>query len=535
MKKIYRVLIPVIILFVAISVMPFNHIFADQTYYYFEPNGVYIFDLYRYQTTFPTDSYSYDIKSPSNSRCVNVIRYANLNSGRQDYNIACVIESDSEISFAKFKENNGSETNFNYLSTYIYESTSYAINMFRPAAVYNNYTVTSDYGFYLTDNTMSVGGTNLSNNDFKRLLVRLTFGDLAQEQGPPPPVYGLLKTGYSTKFVSENFVGVDSHNIDTITWEETDTNGNFLMSPGSMVEIRAVPGYFEAPSEVALASQTITNFIKGLWAKSPLPNSVVDIQPVEYYTIGRFSPNKKSVEIMWKDVVDTFWYDSEQPFLGSLYSEVWYKIGWRYEIRFYVGEYEDPDYISEWQTIYQITSVDVQTSNNVIQQAPQGLTPELYNLLQTVNTLNNTVQNWNINGVPIQMDPQNTPSQDNSWIEKLIESIASMFGSLINAIGDIVQAILGLGSDIINGIFNLINNLGVNILDTFTNLWNNFINLFNGINFTDENPEFDIDFNLEDGDSPLDVVPAFVRMIYSSGLGYILWMPLIVGIIFMIV
>lgn len=348
--------------------------------------------------------------------------------------------------------------------------------------------------------------------------------------------YGSLITGYSTKFVTTNFEGLNDRNIDTITWSDNDSNGNFIGGLDYQVEIRALPAYYTANSAADLVQQTVVNLVKGLatWYS----NGVIQAEPEQYYTLVKTSASRKEFSIMWSDVINHFPQNWARLFNeGSLVrnlsnQEVWYKTGWLYEIRFIYHENESDEYISDWQTIYQVTAVDPGTSTNIIQTAPQGLSPELYNLLQTVNTLNNTVQNWNINGVPVNMEPQTAPTQDGSWLEYIVDAISKIVGQIVETLGNIVEALLGFGSDIIEGLFNLITSVGVNIIDTFTDLWNRLIELIDNINFTDENPEYDL--NPETGESVLDIIPAFIRMINTSGLGYMIWIPFVVGIVFMI-
>ena len=384
-------------------------------------------------------------------------------------------------------------------------------------------------------NNYTYGSWNsYQNNGCDGVIYQIYYNDIHSVSPSPSVDYGDLIVGYSTNFVS-NGSSNDRFNKDIITWDNYDSKGNLINDLYYTIELRAIPGYYTGESKTQLLNQTIYNWVQGYVVK--LTNGSIDLEPFEYYTLGRWSPNKKQVEFTWGEVVDHF--DMIDGHVGFVLDETWYKAGWRYEIRYLVGDIEDPDYVSEWQVIYQVTAVSPSTSDDILNSYGNGLSPELYQLLQTVNTLNNTVQNWNINGVPIQMTSNQTITQDNSWIEKLVESITNLLGSLIEGISNIIQAIIGLGGDIIEGLFSIVSDSISTIINFFINLWDDFTNLFNGFNFNDDNSDYDIDItdinsDLPEGETLYDIIPGFVRMINNSGLGFFIWMPLIVGIIYIV-
>lgn len=412
--------------------------------------------------------------------------------------------------------------------------TALGIRNFTSATYSGNTFYYYEFGSFPEDysNRLEIPVVNYSDysvNGRANLAYELTYGSLAVDPSTAP-TYGLLKTGYSTKFVTTNFEGLNDRNIDTITWEDNDTNGNFIGSIGYQVEIRAIPGYYEASTQAALIAQNVQNFFRGLLVNAS--GGSIDLEPVQYYTLVKTSANRKEFSITWEEVIDHFpqnWgrYYKQGSLLRNLQNEeLWYKTGWLYEIRYLYNEGEEDEYISDWQTIYQVTSVDPGTSTNIIQTAPQGLTPELYNLLQTVNTLNNTVQNWNINGVPINMEPQNTPTSDGSWLEYIVNAISTMVGSIVDAIAEIVKAILGIGSDIIEGIFNLITSVGVNVVDFFSNIWNGLMDLLDDIDLSlfewSPDPESTESYNF---------VQPIIDGFSDAGLLYMLMIPMIVLVV----
>lgn len=324
------------------------------------------------------------------------------------------------------------------------------------------------------------------------------------------------------------------YNKDTITWDSTDTNGNFIGDSNVFVNIRAIPGYYEGPDKSAVLYQNYGNWISGVYLY--LTQGVVNVGRMQFYDLVSQNAYSGKYEITWGNVVDhlpTGALFRNNTALGQYLDNRYYLMGWRYQINFEVheqGNYENILYTSPWQDIYQVTAVDPSTSNQIIETYPDGLSPELYNLLQTVNTLNNTVQNWNINGIPVNMQPNQQVQPDNSWIEILVNSIASLVSDIVEAIKDIVKAILGFGADLIEDLFNLINSIGVNIIDTFTNLWNGFIDTFNNIGFNNDNPDYDIGLP-ENTSEVIDIIPAFLRGLNRSGLMWMIWIPLVFSII----
>ena len=507
-----------------IIVIPFNNILADSnpTYTVIDQAGCYELAT----LTYNNNNQIYTVKFSDIQTEVRFVVFKQSGA----YTDKFVAVSDSSFKYIDTYSSSGCPLNNNTSSagTFQYNGITYY--------VYQGYRGGNNgYSAFTWNNDINpvwLTGVGIGDQLYRNA-IDYTYGNNAV--APEPLIsYGDLKVGYSTEFVSSGD-STDRFNKDIITWDNYDSNGNLLDDINYTIELRAIPGYYTDVSQSQLLNQTIYNWIQGYVVK--ITNGAIDLQPFEYYTLGRWSPNKKQVEFTWGEVVDHF--DMIDGHVGFVLNNTWYKAGWRYEIRYIKGDISDPEYTSEWQIIYQVTAVQPSTSDNILNSYGNGLSPELYNLLQTVNTLNNTVQNWNINGVPINMNQNQQVTPDNSWIEKLIESITSLLGSLIDGLSAIVQAIIGLGGDIIEGLFSIVSDSISTIINFFTDLWDDFTDLFNGFNFTDENSDYDINItdvndDLPEGETLYDIIPSFVRMINNSGLGFFIWMPLIVGIIYIV-
>lgn len=320
--------------------------------------------------------------------------------------------------------------------------------------------------------------------------------------------------GYYSRFVNQQQSTVYQAGLtkDIITWNKyVDSNGNSLDS-SFYIEIQAQSIKFEAATESDLLNMTINNLI--LYGN-----------PV---SIGRVSVNNGSFETTWNNVVSEFNQDNItidlmtvlNPLFDQSLQNAWYKQGWYYRVRLCNDEIE---YYSDWSIVYQLTSFDVSDQQTVINyyvtNNNNGNDKDVSQVIQNINNVNNTTNNWYVNDAPIQ------GTDGNNWVETLLEGLFEM-------VNTIIEAITGLGGSIINSLFDLISSVGVNIIDTFADLWNRLIELIGNINFTDDNPEYDL--NPETGEDVLDIIPAFIRMINSSGLGYMIWIPFVVGIVFMI-
>lgn len=391
------------------------------------------------------------------------------------------------------------------------------ISMSKGASLVNGHSITTFYisrsfyendTYYLSLNKMTGLYGNLD-------IPLLLFYDEVYDV-PPPVNYGDLKINFYTKYAGSG--GSDDltwrENEDVVQWSLLDTNG-FNIADYGLIELRAVPGSYVASSYASLINQGINDFILENFSELTQRTYILNPYDQEY-------------KRKWGNIVDNYLTDIP---LFNLYAysanNSWYKNGWVWQAR--IVDFEDPSVpITEWQTIYNSTSYSGDDSLN-----NPSLNPDAYDTFQEINNVNNITNNyWYINNAPVGVD-NNIPTSDGTWIEKLIESIANLIGTIVESVTKIIDAILGIGSDIIKGLFDLITTVGVNIIDTFTDLWNRLIELIGNINFTDENPEFDL--NPETGESVLDIIPAFIRMINSSGLGYMIWIPFVVGIVFMII
>lgn len=509
MKKTFfveTVLIFLIVVSQTIFVKPFNILAENETYYIF---------------TDPVQLWNYQLDpSPLYNVSSNKIRtvYIYTNTNNTNFQVYAVSDMPGQTYYYRNSiytlSDNISVNGINYYYRLVQGlpvsyNPSYAVNIY---------------------NSEVAGNGSLA---LPKLAVYYTFGEGAVGESQMPN-YGNLKVGYSSSFVSGRDDETWRYNKDTITWESTDTNGNFIGDSNVFVNIRAIPGYYEGPDKTAVLYQNYGNWISGVYLY--LTQGIVNVGRMQFYDLVSQNAYSGKYETTWGNVVDHLPSGAlmkNNTALGQYLDNRYYQMGWRYQINFEVhepGNYENILYTSPWQDIYQVTAVDPSTSNQIIETYPDGLSPELYNLLQTVNTLNNTVQNWNINGIPVNMQPNQQIQPDNSWIEILITSIAEMVGRIIDAIGGIISAIVGFGSDLIEGLFNLINSIGVNILDTFNNLWNGFIDTFNNIGFNNDNPEYDIGLP-ENTDEVIDIIPAFLRGMNRSGLMWMIWIPLVFSII----
>lgn len=507
---------PLIFTILISLIMPFNVVHADSNTYDVVSGCVTLNSLVRNNTVNYGRVNLSDVSSEY--RAVSIIQYG----GYASYIINTVPFTFSS-SFQTSESCNINSHSSNAQSSTVNGVTYYYTSLTADSNSLN----ASNFVSYVTANN------KYSNYNTFNSAIYYTFGDGAVAPEPPGPVLvpGALKTGYNTEFVS-NGTTQDRFNKDIITWDNYDTNGNLLDNLNYTIELRAIPGYYTGSSKIDLLDQTIVNWIRGTVVE--LTNGQVYLEPVEYYTLWRGSPSVKKFEILWGDVVNAFSIHGEVPLVSTVVDEVWYKWGWRYEIRYLKGDLQDPDYTSDWQVIYQVTSVDPDDSDTILNTYQNGLSPELYNLLQTVNTLNNTIQNWNINGLPIDMQPNQEVQPDNSWIEILIKGIADVVGNIVDTLGDLIGAILGFGSDIIESLFNMITELGVNVVNFFRDLIDSITSSDADIDLT--LPEFNIGENdLNALGEFKELTNAYVNMYIQSGLGLLILIPLVLfvlGVIF---
>lgn len=382
--------------------------------------------------------------------------------------------------------------------------------------------------------SLNVSFNSDGNTALDRILPYI-YGDLAVDPSDLPN-YGQLKVGYSSSFVSSRDDDTWRFNKDTITWDSTDTNGNFIGDSNIFVNIRAIPGYYEGPDKAAVLLQTYNNWVDGVYLY--LTQGALNIGRLQFYDLVSQNANSGSYETTWGNVVDHLPSGAlikNGTALGQYLDNRYYQMGWRYQINFEVHDREDFEtivYTSPWQDIFQVTAVDPSTSNQIIETYPDGLSPELYNLLQTVNTLNNTVQNWNINGIPVNMQPNQQITSDNSWVEKLLESITSIVAGIVDSIRDIISAIAGVASDLISGLFDLVSDLGINIIQFFSDLIDDITGYFQSIDLS--LPQFELP-EIEELGELVNIPTYIINKYISSGLGFIIFIPLIIWLIGVII
>ena len=263
-----------------------------------------------------------------------------------------------------------------------------------------------------------------------------TFGDLNN-------------LGFYTKFTNSQQSNISQMalNKDVITWDKyQDTAGNDLNDINLRVDIQAATIDYEANTKSDLLNQTINDMVTGAWS--------------DLITI---SPNVGTYETTWQNVASALWGTNNITinFWNSLFNVfdsaqgVFYKNGWIYRIRLRT---QDNSYVGDWQIIYNVTSAPPSDSDKVYTNyyiynytVPD---PETYQIIQNINNINNTENNWYQNDTPFNPDQNN--NTDMSWIAKLIEAIISLFENIAKLAGDILDFLGGLIHDLL-GLFTFDN------------------------------------------------------------------------------
>lgn len=327
----------------------------------------------------------------------------------------------------------------------------------------------------------------------------------------PEPVinFGQLKIGFSTDIAySGGNQNAWRKNKDTIYFDRYDTLGNDLF--GYNIELQAVPYDVEGSSQQNIISQGINDYV---------------FNTVKAGQLGVWSPGQGSIDFTWEFITDRFspiwWsnYEDNWSLTGWYLSEHWYRVGWAYRARLLDNE---ENVLIDWQWIYNGTSIDGEDVNNIINN--NGLTPELVNSINNINNNNHTTNNNTYNNQVINYYNEDQES-DGSWLEALLNGIFSTLGNLI----DLIK---GLFHDILEGLWDLIKTLGVNLIDFFSNIIDNIIDLFSQIDLT--LPQFETP-EVEGDDWFKDLMTQFVGMFTDNGIGFVIFIPLIlflIGVLF---
>lgn len=332
---------------------------------------------------------------------------------------------------------------------------------------------------------------------------------------PDPMVYGDIKDlGYYSKFVNgqQSSSYVQRLTKDVITWNSNvDNIGNRIDNGNYQVQIQAVGVEYSELSYNSLMSLDVNDMLA---LGEPVDIATVDAR------------NGK-IELTWGDIIDALSDQNIVLITSSIFAPVyqndyWIKQGWYYKVRL-INESEE--YYGDWQTVYQLTAFDPKPSQNVIDyyinDNNNSPNQDVQQVINNINNINNTVNNWYNGDSPVLPYDSN----NDNWLTSLIEGISAILSTILNGI-------FGVASSLVSGIFDLIKNLIDSALGFFTNIWNQFNDLLQTINFTNDNQEYDL--NIPQGESFLDIIPAFIRGMSSAGISYMIWIPLVVGIIFMI-
>ena len=500
MQKIHKVIVSLIIVVLLINAMPFM-LFADDPYKLQTNNGC---TLNYTKTLNHNDSYypfvSFYVENNSDVR--GVYLYSSDSAGK-----AYVFVSKNPFRYGYSSGNNFYPENQNCsltsagfnASSYVYEGVTYYYYY-----NYNTrlYTVSDgnipfyDVGFSISNSAGSVMPEAIYYTYGEGSIVR-HFGDL-------------LNVGFYTKFVNSQQSNVSQMalNTDVITWDNyQDSNGNDLNDINLRVDIQAATVDFEANTKSDLLNQTINDMVTGSWSDLITISPNVGEYSFTWDTVAKalFGTNNVTVN-WWNNLFNV--YDSARG--------VFFKKGWIYRIR--LRTYDD-SYVGNWQIIYNVTSAPPSDSEKVYTNyyvynytVPD---PDTYDVLQNINNINNTENNWYFNG-----DPFNpfVDTDNGGWLSKLLETIISL-----------VDKILGFFSNIFDGLVDLLLGLfgNINPSDTFFN-W--FSDLFNDIG--------DIDLTLPQFNLPNVDISSFNRLVdetmkifSDNDLSFLIFIPLLILII----
>lgn len=364
---------------------------------------------------------------------------------------------------------------------------------------YRIYNYNYAYNNYLNPNVPIIDTNDLSADN----ALYYTFGDGAVD--PVEPItYGLLDdVGFTTDIAGTG--NASTSNRDTISWNPVyDSNGNNIM--GASVSIRAVPGHYSADSKQNLFEKVRSDFI--------LDNTDLAVLDTVEVEAGSFS-------ITWGQVISAF----SLPF-GNFISwfktdEVFLKQGWIYQIQFNLA-----DYTSEWQTVYTIQSESPADSLHVINSTV--IDQDTVNILQQINTVNNSSNIWIINETPVDPDDNYTPpasDDEKPWWAYLLEMINNSIG--------ITNQYINNGTDesqeVVNNIETNNNDLDVTVTE-YHDIENDLVTDMN-----DKVYDLDIEEDLTSDASFLSsarwVTEQFNTIVSNNPIGMILKFSLVLGFV----
>lgn len=479
MQKVHKVIISLVIICLVSLLMPFSISAAEEQTYYTVDDGII-------NARYSTSGYGYGYVEVRNSACrLTFVIYGN------SVNQLAVCPSSLSGTYrysTNYEGTNPTWTSYAAINSYSFEGTTYYLT----SSVSIGNTNPSVWGVHINP-------TVYTDNLYKNAIY-YTFGAGAVDPAPSFN-YGDLVVGFHTNFsatgTTNDYTITNNTNLDTIEWENVDSNGNDLSNKGINVEIRAVPILYSANSKSAL---DLLGF----------QDAVVDSNNGLILWQGNFNDNHKS--FIWNDVIRQLQTSNPAFAITSLLTgSVWTRYGWIYQIR-----YNDVlnGYSSDWQTIYNSTSIKVSDSEHIVNQYyyhyPSGVGSDDQDIFHDINTVNNTTNNWYVNDVPV--DP------DASWLDSLIQAIAEILGKILDFFSSIFDGLV----DLLLGLFG-----DVNPADSFFN-W--FSDLFNGIG--------DIDLTLPQFNIPSADLSSFNRLVQETmdifslnNFGFVIFIPLLLIII----
>ena len=474
-----------------INIVPFFNILADSKYYTFnKPCDNIGYFLYQNNANDP-DYFQYYINNSSSD--VRVLYYQ-INSSTSDvffisenpfkYNstnsdtIPCRLSSASNNAYSTTYNN----TQYYYLKVPINRNTYPGLTLYIPS-----------YSLY--------GNLNELNS-----AIYYSFGEGSNSNNEPEITYGSLDLGFSTSIA---YSGGNQNawrlNKDTFYFGKYDTLGNDLSD--YYIELQAVPFSASAETNSDWLGMTINDYL---------------FDTVRIGQLGYWDPGQ-TVDFTWEFVANRFntmwnqnYGDGKWSILGWMNEQVYYKIGWAYRARCVD---EEENVIIDWQWIYNASSVDNNDSNTILNN--NGLTPDLVQSINNINTTNNTTNNNYYNNTTITYENPN--GSDSEWWEDLLQFI-------YNVVDKILDAIIGFFSDLIDAIFGLIENLGIDFLGLFSNILNGIVDFFSnldltGINFTLPSAFSDLISSL--GGSTNGILNVW----FNNGLGVFIMIPLVIWLI----
>lgn len=322
--------------------------------------------------------------------------------------------------------------------------------------------------------------------------------------------YGSLQTGFTTYFTASSQTSyiTDRLNKDVITWGRYDTNNNNIYSDiNAKVQIRFLPCFYSAQDENTLKQQTLNSLTDIAFNMTPVTVEAV---------MGKY-------EITWGEVADYFtqnglsnWDFGNLRIYHDANSQVFMKLGWYYQARLIVGQdLDNPRYVGPWQTLYNGTSIPPEPSDDILNNY-NTLTPELINALQELNTVNNTTNNYYTGDTIIYTG---SDGEGEGFLTALIKAIQQLLSDIIKFIGDLFGSILDGLVDLILGLFD-----NIDIVGTFADWFTRLKEFFDNLDLT--LPQFEVpDPEVLEGFGEL--IPATLSIFSGSGLGFVIWVPLI--------